>query len=44
MSRGIIPVAILGSDSFDVADVDVTTPAFGPNGCPSGPQKWAAQQ
>ena len=28
LSRGFIPVAILGSETFDVADVDVTTLVF----------------
>jgi hypothetical protein len=31
-SHGVIPVAILGSESFDVTNIDLTTLTFGPDG------------
>ena len=34
LSRGVIPAAVLGSDTFDVADVDVMTLLF----CPTPPR------
>jgi hypothetical protein len=37
-SNGLIPVAILGTDSFDAANIDANTLAFGPN--EAAPSHW----
>ena len=31
-SMGLVPVAILGSDDFDVTEIDIATVTFGPDG------------
>ncbi len=35
MSRGVVLVAILGDETFDVAELDVNTLAFGPGSAPA---------
>lgn len=42
-SKGVIPVAILTTETFDAATVDSTTVLFGPSGTEAAPVKSALQ-
>ncbi len=42
-SKGVIPVAILTSDTFDAASVDPGSVTFGPTGTEAVPVKWAME-
>jgi len=42
-SKGVIPVAILGSADFDVTTVDPDSVTFGPTGTEAPPVRWAIE-